>query len=193
MLMVLLLVVMFTGIGLLAIRHIRGEMRSAGAYRDSLQAASAAEAALAMQATDMRLYFDVTCDDGESYHTQFVEYRNASATRGLRLKFSPYFRGGEACVDDPGLVPDAELSGASALARTTLFANSVARVTLEQDFPIPAAPPAGFSSKQAQNYGFYYFTLESKATYGHRNAPAGMEKGEAIARSRMMIGPITRF
>jgi Tfp pilus assembly protein PilX len=193
LLMVLLLVVMFTGIGLLAIRHIRGEMRAAGAYRDSVQAAAVAEAAIALAATDMRLYWDYTCDTGGyNYYTQFLGF--SGTTNGLKLKFSPAFRGGAECADDPGQVPDTELSGSASLAKTSLFSDSVSGVTIEQDYPINAPAPPGFSSKQEnQTYGFYYFNIQSSATYGHRNTPSGYEKGEAIARSRMLIGPILAF
>ena len=49
---VMLLIIMFTGLGLLAMRHTRQELRSTGAYFDNMQAASLAESALAMAATD---------------------------------------------------------------------------------------------------------------------------------------------
>lgn len=187
LLMVLLLVVMFTGIGLLAIRHIRGEMRSAGAYRDSLQAAAIAEAAISLVATDMRLYWDYTCAaSGDNYSTQF--HALSGSNTGLRLKFSPAFRANADCPDDPGLIPDVELSGGSGLAKTSFFSDSVAGVTITQDYPVEAPPPPGFSDDE--NSKFYYFNVESTATYGHKDTPSGMERGEAVARSRMLIGPL---
>lgn len=72
MLMVVLLVIMFTGLGMLAIRHTRGELRSAGAFMDSAQAAAAAETAVLMVATDMRRNWrrqNDRCPD--SYYTAF--------------------------------------------------------------------------------------------------------------------------
>ncbi len=72
MLMVVLLVIMFTGLGMLAIRHTRGELRSAGAFMDSAQAAAAAETAVLMVATDMRKNWrrqNDRCPD--NYYTAF--------------------------------------------------------------------------------------------------------------------------
>ena len=56
---VMLLIIMFTGLGLLAMRHTRQELRSTGAYFDNMQAASLAESALAMAATDNKLSSDI--------------------------------------------------------------------------------------------------------------------------------------
>ena len=81
MLLVVLLVVMFTGLGLLAMRHTRGELRSGGAFRDSVQAESAAEAGILMVATDIRAnWASVSASGCDSYYKQ-VQVPDRKSTR----------------------------------------------------------------------------------------------------------------
>jgi hypothetical protein len=202
LLTVLLLVIMFTGVGLMAMRHTQSELRSAGAYLDSTQAALAAEAGLALVATDMRLNFEDETDGCGSYVAQFTTATWADTTLrsgGEKTFFSPDFMpSGSDCTDyGAGTVPLPSLSGAAALAETPVLSNATANVVIVQERPVLAAPPPGFSSdEQGQSYDWYFFTVHSTASYGVP-ASGGVNpvyvRGNAAAEARVMIGPVLAF
>ena len=202
MLTVLLLVVMFTGLGLMAMRHTQGELRSTGGYLDSTQAALAAEAGLFMVATDMRLNFETDSHGCMSYAGQFNKATwtdTAFRSGGEETYFSPIFMpGSDTCSDyGPGTVPLAGLDGVTSLASTPVLGNATANVRIVQDRPVLASPPPGFSSdRQNQTYDWYYFTVRSIASYGVP-ASGGTDpvyvRGNAEAEARLMIGPILAF
>jgi Tfp pilus assembly protein PilX len=200
LLTVLLLVVMFTGIGLMAMRHTQGELRSAGAYMDSTQAALAAEAGLTMVATDMRLNFEDESAACVSYAAQFntASWGDYTAFRagGEKTFFSPAFNP-DCTTYVAGTVPLPELSGTAALAETPVLSNATADVVIVQERPVLAGPPPGFSSDgQNQSYDWYVFTVHSTASYG---VPASggtnplYVRGNAEAEARIMIGPVLAF
>jgi hypothetical protein len=188
LLVVLLLVIMFTGLGLLAMRHTQFELRSASSYLDSTQAASLAESAIAMVATDMRRNWDIP--PGNNYKTQFAA---ATVNSGLKLHFSPKLDPG--MDHDAGVIPDNELSGKTPLALTPTLSGAFSDIALEQRSPILAPPENGFSTtNDNRNYDWYYFEVRSEASYGAplTNATTALyARGRASALSRIMIGPIT--
>ncbi len=200
LLTVLLLVVMFTGVGLMAMRHTQGELRSAGAYLDSTQAALAAEAGLAMVTTDMRLNFEDESEDCVSYAAQFNTATwddTAFRSGGEKTFFSPAFN--PDCSTYPaGTVPLPELAGTSPLAQTPVLANATANVVIVQERPVLAGPPPGFSGDgQNQSYDWYYFSVHSTASYGVPSTSGGTlplyVRGNAEAEARVMIGPVIAF
>jgi Tfp pilus assembly protein PilX len=85
LLMVLLLVIMFTGLGLMAMRHTQGEIRSSGAYMDSLQASALAEGALAMAVTDIKenysFYKHENPPCGGAYSNYMAQFTDRKSTR----------------------------------------------------------------------------------------------------------------
>jgi len=194
LLFVTLLVVMFTGLGLLAMRHVRAELRSAGAYMDSLQAAAAAESALAMVATDMRENFSTSGQTCTSYHEQF----NAAEENGLarfQTHFSSEFDAAGTCV--AGVVPNPVLSG-SPTADTTALSAAEANVTITHDGRIRAHSALGSEIVDDTNTTqcWYYYTTSATANYGEQAtlaSDAGVTplwvRGHAVARARMYIGP----
>ena len=198
LLMVLLLVVLFTGLGLMAMRHTCAELRSAGAHLDKVQAGLLAEAAISMVATDMRLYFDVGCGGMDSYKNQFpIEFSgidiNALETETRQLKFSSVFDGGDVNCPTPagqvpGILPDAHIANTVSLAGST-----VASVEINHRRPVCAPTDAGNSENSTTAY--YWFTVETAASYGAPVPADASEEyeiiqGRAVARARMKIGPV---
>ena len=203
LLVVMLLVIMFTGLGLVGMRYTRLEFRSAGAYMDSTQAAALIEAAIAMVATDMRRNWDLP--PGDNYMTQFEEAEELGDTDEIRIHFStsqvaPTFdpAGDFVGEGDAGpQVPDWRLSGkdGTPLAETSVLSIASAEVNLIHSMYEPAPPPPGFSSSNEENqsFGWFYFEVTGWATYGEPQAVDNplFARGRARARSRMLIGPIT--
>jgi hypothetical protein len=188
LLVVLLLVIMFTGLGLLAMRHTQFELRSASAYLDSTQAASLAESAIAMIATDMRRNWDLP--PGNNYKTQFAA---ATQQSGIQLHFSPALDPSLAYA--AGVIPDDGLRGTTPLAETPTLASAFSDISLVQQAPVLAPPENGFSvTNDNRNYDWYYFEVRSDASYGAPQGNAASDlyaRGRASALSRIMIGPIT--
>ena len=198
--MVLLLVVLFTGLGLMAMRHTCSELRSAGAHLDKVQAGLLAEAAISMVATDMRLYWDVGCGGMESYQEQYpaqfgIIDITSSETERRKLKFSSVFDGGDTnCPTPAGQVPGL-LPGTPIAHTASLTGSAFANVELFHRKPICAPAPAGYSDPGNNTVGNYWLTVESVASYG---APVPVDadenyeivQGMAVARSRMKIGPV---
>lgn len=206
LLMVLLLVVMFSGLGLLALRHTQGELRSSGAYMDSTQAAAAAEAAVVMVATDMRRNWRYPNASNKclNYYAKFQQAVENNAQENIKIGFSDVFNTSDDC-SHIGHLPVSVLNGGEALALTGgPLAQGFADVTLSQDAPRMAPPPPGYSSDdEARTYDWYYFTVTSRAEYGY-GAEAVSEtdtdieesdevttvRGNAVVRSLMKIGPV---
>lgn len=210
LLTVLLLVIMFTGLGLLAMRHTTGELRSTGAYLDSTQAAAVAEAAISMVATDVRLNWDHPpgvagggCDTYLNYRAQLNQNLGNSGSdagvgtdnENIRLNFSPTFDVN--CASAAGKLPDSRMSNGAPLAQTAALGNAFADVTVFHRQPIlaPATARAGYTHSSDDNLTFdwYFFEVTSKAEYGALQSVSTRAKGEAIARSRMVIGPLLAF
>jgi Tfp pilus assembly protein PilX len=193
LLMVLLLVLLFTGLGLLAMRHTQGELRSAASYMDSAQATEAAEAAVMMAATDMKINWDRNhaC---QNYKTRLCDDPNNGVVRtGIPVTFSRRFDSSGSC--DTG-VPDPGLSGAEPLAETDALSTNYAEVNLTFAAAERAPAPPGNSNDlnsetEHQTYGWFYITATSAARFGadptlYPMAPSG----RAQVTSNMKIGPI---
>lgn len=210
LLMVILLVVMFSGLGLLAMRHVQGELRSSGAYMDSTQAAAAAEAGVMMTATDMRRNWRYPNDANQcpNYYAQFHTALLAGKKDGILTGFSRVFNSEDNC-DHLGGLPVAGLRGLAPLALTAgPLTHGYATVNLYQAAPESAPPPPGYSSDDApRTYDWYYFTVTSRAAYGFGGASSAPDvdtdteadteagevasvRGNAVVRAHMKIGPV---
>jgi hypothetical protein len=200
LLMVVLLVAMFSGLGLLAMRHTQGELRSANAYLDSTQASAAAEAAVMMVATDMRANwrYPNSTNTCLNYYARFQQAIQVDGlTDNITIGFSDVFNTATNC-DHRGSVPLASLSGDAPLALTGgPLANGYADVTLFQAAPTIAPPPPGFSSDdESRTYDWYYFTVTSRAVYGYGPSLSNAAdddliiRGNAVVKSHMKIGPV---
>lgn len=201
LLLVMLLILMFSGLGLLVMRHTHGEMRSALAYYDAAGAAAVAEGAVAMIATDLLLNYDAPVSSGANYMDAFAANRDAGVAE-LPLGFSSHFDSGG--VYTAGALPDPHLNGrfttpVTPLADTSVtpaLAGGTAEVQLVHLPRYPAPPPAGYSSDDASvsNTVFYYFEVRADARYGPQVAStiSSIPEGHARARTRMMIGPLPK-
>lgn len=217
LLIVLLLILMFTGLGLLAMRHTRQELRSAGAYKDNSQATALAEGALAMMATDLKRSADY-------YQAQFslADYQAPSSDGGVdgteyNIPLNPVLFPdvpGSYCAANPTLEGCVhQLSWSSEIADDTQddddgvdpwaasseilhLYNDRAVTTVTQFQPRIGPCPPGYSCDDEQNYGWYIFTVEAESIYGgayYAEANANYEKGRAVGKGRMTIGPIAVY
>ena len=198
LLMVVLLVALFSGLGLLAMRYTQGELRSANAYLDATQASAVAESAIMMVATDMRSNWRYPNESPcLNYYAGFTKAVQGGTVADIELGFSDRFNT-DKDVCEKGKVPFANLKGEAPLAITGgPLSSSYADVTLSQDAPVIAPPPPGFSSDdESRTFDWYYFTVTSRAQYGYTwsgLSEAGEERvvrGQAVVRSHMKIGPV---
>lgn len=199
-LVVMLLVIMFTGLGLLAMRHTRLELRSTGAYLDATQAAALADGALATVATDLRIssdyyqYMFMNTDyagipaDGqpEEYQIPLSEELNPAGEE-IDTDTAP---------QDNGAIP--QLTGTLAVDETTgALYGAEALTRVKHGAPALGPCPPGYSCNEEQNYAWYYFVVNATAEYGPRVAadPAHplYEQGRAEARGRVMVGPVAAY
>ncbi len=211
---VLLLIIMFTGLGLLAMRHTRQELRSSGAYKDNSQATALAEGALAMLATDLKKSADYyganfALTDYQTFHgdggtNSEDEYHippNPELFPEIAGGFCESNPGVEGCVhqlswasdhsgvdldDDDGL--DTWDDGTNELIH---YYNERAVTTVKQFAPIVGPCPPGYSCNDEQNYGWYIFKVEANVKYGGSSTdPSVYERGHAVGKGRMTIGPV---
>jgi Tfp pilus assembly protein PilX len=197
LMVVMLLVIMFTGLGLLAMRHTRLELRASGAYQDATQAAALAEGGLAIVATDLRLASDY-------YQFMFTSSDGTTATsdagfgdeaHSYTIPLSPeILSGSDAGVVDDGTIP--QLTGnLAANAEQGAMYGTTAQTTVTQSGPVLGPCPVGYSCADDQNYAWYYFTINSQATYGAPQSGAHplYESGRAQGRGRVTVGPIAAY
>jgi Tfp pilus assembly protein PilX len=205
LLMVVLLILMFSGMGLLAMRHLQGELRSSGAYLDSTQAAAAAESAVMMVATDMRRNwrYPNSANTCLNYYAKFQQAMETGQISDIQTGFTDVFNQDGDC-SHIGHVPLSTLNGSAPLALTGgPLSSGYANVDLSQAAPEIAPAPPGFSSDdEARTYGWYYFTVTSRASYGYGSSTATeadtdsetdadpIVRGSAVVRAHMKIGPV---
>jgi len=208
LIIVMMLVLMFTGLGLLAMRHTRHELKSAGAYMDATQAGALVEGALAMVSTDLRQSAD---------YYQW-KYNSTDATSSSTLSFYaqqyeiPLNPGlfndtvvGTICDFTDNTVPGGcikELS--SPLTGNDAMYGAKVLTSLSHNQPIIGPCPPGFSCSGDQNYTWYIFTVNATATYGPNDGAAVdlaagyneddlFGRGRAQGRGRLTVGPIATY
>jgi Tfp pilus assembly protein PilX len=156
LIIVLLLIIMFTGLGVLAMRHTRQELRSAGAYLDATQAADLVRGALALVATDLRTssdYYeykfletegsDGGVDDVETYNIPLNDgmFKNSACTVSEHDGCIRYL----STLDDTG-----SLYGDDPENLKSLYGTSVETYVTQQAPGVGPCPP-GFSCFDDQN------------------------------------------
>jgi hypothetical protein len=195
-LVVMLLIILFTGLGILAMRHTRLELRATGAYRDATQAAALADGALAIVATDLRISSDY-------YQFMFLnsEYDGMSVDGGVEeyeipLSEDLQLASGDAGPATDGIIPQLSGTLASNPELGALYgAEAITRV--KHTAPALGPCPPGYSCNDEQNYAWYYFLVNATADYGPQvsgNPEHPLyESGRARARGRVMVGPVAAY
>jgi Tfp pilus assembly protein PilX len=203
LLIVMLLLIMFTGFGILAMRHTQAELRSSGAYLDATQAADLVEGALALVATDLR-------SSSDYYQYQYLSAEGEATADGgvddgnYEIPLNTDLFAGSDCGDTshPGCIQqlsssatDPETEGPYGAMGGLYGVDVMTYVTHKQ--PEVGPCPPGFSCFDDQNYGWYTFTVEATASYGSENpnevASTMYELGRAVGKGRMTVGPIGVF
>lgn len=190
LLVVIMLVVMFTGLGLLAMRHTHGEMRSAGAYADAQQAAALAESGLSILTTDIKLGFRAAeagddCDK-DSYKVALDKWFADSGNTGpARLPLSIELD--RTCVSTAEKqIPDSRLSGTEPLGIAPALGGGYSDITLEiLEEPLRAAACPGFTNN-TDLIKNYRFEVRSRASFGPQHA-GRIPKGRATARASFVL------
>jgi Tfp pilus assembly protein PilX len=192
LLAVVLLIVMFTGLGLLAMRHTRLELRSTGAYLDATQAGELAEGALAVVSTDLRLSSDY-------YEFMFTNTDADAGVLGLDETYTIPLSSLIQDEHDGGTVSDGTIPFLNGNLASNAELGQMYGVSADTEVthraPALAPCPPGYSCDDEQNYAWYYFTIDSTARYGPPETPAHplYESGRARGRGRVMVGPISAF
>ncbi|MBN2716787.1 MAG: hypothetical protein JXX14_13125 [Deltaproteobacteria bacterium] len=215
LIIVLLLIILVSGLGLMAVRHSRQEASSTGAYVDSTQAVALVESAMAVAISDLRGspdYYrerfispetpDMTDadSDGSADDTETPQQIIGDATDMWRVSYafplsndfysagtpdSCDFREGTDCP--PGFVPDlSKISGAGPNYRTLLTF----------DAPMLGPCPPGYSCFDDQNYAWYIFGVNSTVQFGTSYAywnTRFVETARAQGKGRVTIGPIAAY
>ncbi len=190
LLVVIMLVVMFTGLGLLAMRHTHGEMRSAGAYADAQQAAVLAESGLSILTTDIKLGFRAP-DAGEgcdkkSYKAALDEwFASPDNTGAARLPLSVQLD--EQCESTSARqIPDPRLNGTQPLGTAPALGAGYSDVALEiVAEPLRAAACPGFTNN-TDIIKNYRFEVRSRASFGPAQE-GRIPKGRATARASFVL------
>lgn len=201
LLVVILLVLMFTGLGLLAMRHTRQELRATGAYMDSAQAGKLAEGSIAIVATDLRLSSDYYQFMFTSSNFEQIESAGDAGVQGeqYEIPLSELLAEPDAGTSEDGKI--SYLSGTLATnEEEAALYGVVGDSVVTQSGPVMAPCPPGYSCFDEQNYGWYYFTINATASYGPDpgnitavpDAPL-YEFGRARARGRVTVGPIAAY
>jgi hypothetical protein len=218
LLVVLLLIIMFTGLGLLTMRHTRQELRSSGAYKDNTHAVNLAEAALAMMATDLKKssdyylaqfsmsdFEDISADGGvlgTVYNIPLNETLFPAVENGYCARNNTTGQEVPGCIhqlswdaDDNGTAGVDPWDEANTDTLITGLFRDKAVTTVTQYPPVVGPCPPGYSCDDEQNYGWYIFNVLATAEYGgtYGEASSVYERGRAMGRSRMTVGPIAVF
>lgn len=196
LIIVLLLIIMISGLGMLAVRHSRQEARSTGAYVDSTQAVALVESGMAVAITDLRTspdyYRQTFSNSGVAVQT------NPSVTDMFHMEFAiklsnTFFVGSDqsdcdAAYDVPGCIGD--------LTRTVSGDNASYRTLITYNLPMVGPCPPGYSCFDDQNYGWYVFGINVNAQFGTEPtfwSRRFVETANATGAGRVTIGPIGAY
>ena len=204
LILVLLLVILVSGLGLMAVRHSRQEARSTGAYVDSTQAVSMVESAMAVAISDLRASPDF-------YRYQFInagaDQIVGSATDGMwNIEYAfglsnSFFSsdtdvGLEACSmmdsDSSNVSPKGCIGDLSELDEGS--EDHLTAITF--DAPVVGPCPPGYSCFDDQNYAWYIFGVNVQVRYGTSYSfwnTEFVETARAEGKGRVTIGPIAAY
>ena len=196
LIMVLMLIILVSGLGLLAVRHSRQEVRSTGAYVDSTQAAAMVESAMAVAISDLRAAPDW-------YRYQFVNGAGSMVGSGTGLWDSRYAFGlsnsffnaaalgcstGDPEIDGNGCIGD--------LSRLNSADDNDYWTSITLDTPVVGPCPPGYSCFDDQNYAWYIFGINVQVRFGtsvtYWNTEF-VETARAEGKGRVTIGPIGAY
>jgi hypothetical protein len=168
---------------------------------DSAQAAKLAEGAVAIVATDLRLSSDYYQFMFTGSNFDQIEEAGDAGVQGeqYEIPLSDLLTEPDAGSTDDGVIT--YLSGTLATNDEQAALYGVAGNTeVSHSGPVMAPCPPGYSCFDEQNYGWYYFSINSTASYGpdpgNITAPPGTplyEFGRARARGRVTVGPIAAY
>jgi Na+-transporting methylmalonyl-CoA/oxaloacetate decarboxylase gamma subunit len=204
LIMVLLLIIMISGIGLLAIRHSRQEARSTGAYVDSTRAVALVESAMAVAITDLRtspdyyrLRFISPKSGGEKEAQEIIGDANNlwQVQYAFTLSDDFYTTGtpvactfAEGTDCPPGFMPD--------LSNLSNSSNENYQTIVTYDAPLVGPCPPGYSCFDDQNYGWYIFGINVSVRFGTSYGlwdRQFIETARANGKGRVTIGPIGAY
>jgi hypothetical protein len=197
LIIVLLLIIMFMGFGVLAMRHTQMELRSSGAYLDAAQAADLVEGALALVATDLR-------SSSDYYEYQYLASETTATADGgvddgaYEIPLNEDLFNGSGCNDaaNPSCIAYLSTLPTGGLYREmeTLYGVDVKTAVTHREPEVGPCPP-GFSCFDDQNYGWYTFTVDATTAYGSpgKSSTTVFELGRAVGKGRMTVGPVSVF
>ncbi|NLN61365.1 MAG: hypothetical protein GX146_00600 [Myxococcales bacterium] len=201
LIIVVMLVMMFTGLGLLAMRHARQEMRTKGAYFDFSQAALLVESALAMAAADLRIssdYYEMEFSFGGNAMDSAPENVDIWTTRYAIPLNQENFAEAASVVDS--VCGSAPTDGCVPLLSSPFGGEqqfgAEFYTTVTYDAPVVGPCPPGYSCFEEQNYGWYIFGVRATARYGPPSQYLShkfVEAGRASGYGQFTIGPIGAY
>ena len=202
LIIVFTIIILASGLGLMAVRHSRQEARSTGAYVDSTQAIALAESAMAVAITDLRKAPDY-------YKIMFSDPSSQIATADLwDIRYAidlsaQNFPGNNGTSGVCGIIPDRgcssilsspEYDEGGGATGDDLYPGSEFATVITYDTPLVGPCPPGFSCFDDQNYGWYVFGINVEARYGVQSqwllGSKFVEHGRALGSGRVTIGPI---
>ncbi|MBN2529826.1 MAG: pilus assembly PilX N-terminal domain-containing protein [Deltaproteobacteria bacterium] len=204
LIMVLLLIIMISGIGLLAIRHSRQEALSTGAYVDSTRAVALVESAMAVAITDLRsspdyyrLRFLSPKAGGSEEAQEIIGDKNNlwQVQYAFSLSDNFYTKGvpgtctfAEGTDCPPGFMPD--------LSDVSSSSNENYQTVITYDAPLVGPCPPGYSCFDDQNYGWYIFGINVSVRFGTAYGlwdRQFIETARANGKGKVTIGPIAAY
>ena len=210
LIIVMILIMLVSGLGLLAVRHARQEAHSTGAYVDSTQAIALAQSAMAVAITDLRKspdYYQYHFNDasaivasGDIWHLKYaIKLDSGNFTKEGSV-------GSTICV--VGKVPNVKgcvqilsspfYDSGGVDGGDDYFSGSQFYTTLTYDAPIVGPCPPGYSCFDDQNYAWYVFGINVIARYGYTDQwtitdDKFIETARAEGKGRVTIGPIGAY
>jgi Tfp pilus assembly protein PilV len=204
---VLSLVIVVSGLGLLAMRHAQQESRTVGAYVDADQAVAAVDAAMAMAMADLRksadyyqLRFSLATDLVTSTTDNFVDINKAQ----FAIPLNPVFftddvtaNSNSDCVCN---IDTTDKDGCVPLLSSPAFNDGQTGgefyTTITYDSPMVGPCPPGFSCFDEQNYGWYIFGVNATSRFGPKYTFENkkfVESARATGHAQVTIGPIGAY
>ncbi|MBN2342675.1 MAG: hypothetical protein JXX29_16650 [Deltaproteobacteria bacterium] len=196
LIIVLLLIIMISGLGLLAVRHTQQEARATGAYADSTQAVALVESGMAVAITDLRAapdYYRVMFSDPSAANVGAAnDIWNAEIA--IPLSGSFYSSGStSACATGQ---PWSTVGCIGDLTNMDDGNYAAYRTVITYNLPLVGPCPPGYSCFDEQNYGWYVFGVNVDAQFG--TAPSFWDRrfvvnARAQGAGRVTIGPIGAY
>ncbi len=200
LIMVLLLVILISGLGLLAVRHSRQEARSTGAYVDSTQAVALVESAMAVAITDLRASPDYYREHFITPNTGTMEIvgddMNLWEVKYAFMLSDDFFTTGTTATCNPASDTDCPQGFIPDLSNLSSGTNADYQTIITYDPPLVGPCPPGYSCFDDQNYAWYVFGVNVTVRFGTSYAfwnTQFVETARATGKGRVTIGPIAAY